>query len=72
MICSSIVILKHYYDGLKTLTGILTSILLVSSKLGEDLYVMYMCMTTDMIGLSTSIMEPISYNVVERREIICV
>jgi hypothetical protein len=72
VICSSIVILKNYYGGLKTLTGIVTSILLVSSKLGEDLYVMYMCITTDMIGLSTSIMEPISYNVVERSQIICV
>ena len=62
---SSYVIIKYYYGGTKTLTGILTNILLVSSKLGEDLYIMYECKTTDMKGLSTSIMEPVSYNVIE-------
>lgn len=62
---SSWVIINHYYGGTKTLTGIFTNILLVSSKLGEDLLIMYECHTTDMIGLSTSIMEPVSYNTVE-------
>ncbi len=62
---SSWVIVKYYYGGAKTLTGIITNILLVSSKLGEDLYIMYECKTTEMIGLSTSIMEPVSYNVIE-------
>ena len=62
---SSWVIIKYYYGGTKTLTGIFTNVLLVSSKLGEDLYIMYECKTTDMIGLSTSIMEPVSYNIIE-------
>ena len=62
---SSWVIVKYYYGGAKTLTGIFTNVLLVSSKLGEDLYIMYECKTTEMIGLSTSIMEPVSYNVIE-------
>lgn len=62
---SSYVIIKYYYGGTKTLTGIVTNILLVSSKLGEDLYIMYECRNTEMLGLSTSIMEPLSYNVLE-------
>ncbi len=66
---SSFVIVKYYYGGAKTLTGIVTNILLVSSKLGEDLYIMYECKTTDMKGLSTSIMEPVSYNVIENSEL---
>lgn len=65
---SSYVIIKYYYGGAKTLTGIATNILLVSSKLGEDLYIMYECRTTEMIGLSTSIMEPVSYNVIEKKD----
>lgn len=65
---SSYVIIKYYYGGAKTLTGIATNILLVSSKLGEDLYIMYECKTTEMIGLSTSIMEPVSYNVIEKKD----
>ena len=68
VIVSSMVIIKHYYGGVKTIAGLLTNVLLVSSKLGEDLYIMYQCTTTDMIGLSTSIMEPTSYNVVETTE----
>ena len=63
---SSYVIIRYYYGGVKTLTGIATNILLVSSKLGEDLYIMYTCRTTEMIGLSTSLMAPISYNVIEK------
>ena len=66
---SSWVILNYYYGGAKTLTGIATNILLVSSKLGEDLYIMYECKTTDMKGLSTSIMEPVSYNVIENSQL---
>jgi len=62
---SSYVIVNHYYGGAKTLTGIATNILLVSSKLGEDIYIMHQCKTTDMKGLSTSITEPVSYNVIE-------
>ena len=65
---SSYVIVKYYYGGAKTLTGIATNILLVSSKLGEDLYIMYECRTTEMLGLSTSIMEPVSYNVIEKKD----
>jgi hypothetical protein len=65
---SSYVIIKYYYGGTKTLTGIVTNILLVSSKLGEDLYIMHECKTTAMKGLSTSIMEPVSYNVVENSQ----
>ncbi len=62
---SSYVIINHYYGGSKTITGIATNILLVSSKLGEDIYIMHQCKTTGMKGLSTSIMEPVSYNVIE-------
>ena len=62
---SSYVIMNYYHGGSKTIAGIATNILLVSSKLGEDLYIMWECKTTDMRGLSTSIMEPVSYNVIE-------
>jgi hypothetical protein len=62
---SSYVIVNYYYGGTKTLAGIATNILLVSSKLGEDFYIMYQCKTTSMKGLSTSIREPVSYNVIE-------
>lgn len=70
VVTSSIVIVNRYYGGTKTLMGIATNVLLVSSKLGEDLYIMYECMTTDMIGLSTTIMEPVSYNCLDTDEII--
>jgi len=65
---SSWVIVKYYYGGTKTLTGIITNVLLVSSKLGEDFYIMGECRTTEMIGLSTSLMKPVSYNVIEYQQ----
>ncbi len=65
VLVSGCVIFIHHYGGLKTFTGFLGSLLLVSQKLGEDFYIMYECSTTDMKGLSTSLQEPVSYNAIE-------
>lgn len=65
MTVSGFVIIYYYHGGLKTLASLASNVLLVSSKLAEDLFIMYECITTDMLGLSTSIMEPVSYNCVE-------
>jgi len=65
VIISGIVIVLHHYGGTKTLSGFVGSILLVSQKLGEDIYIMYECHSTPMKGLSTSLTEPVSYNSIE-------
>jgi len=65
VIISGIVIVLHHYGGTKTLSGFVGSILLVSQKLGEDMYIMYECYSTEMKGLSTSLTEPVSYNEIE-------
>jgi len=62
---SGFVIVFHHYGGTKTLSGFIGSILLVSQKLGEDIYIMYECHSTPMKGLSTSLTEPVSYNSIE-------
>lgn len=66
VVWSSVNIIKHYYESISTITCIVSSVLLVSSKLGEDMYIMYTCLNTNMLGLSTSITEPVSYNTVEK------
>ena len=66
VITSMYYIFTYHYYGMKTLTGFATNILLISTKLGNEIYVMYMCLTTDLIGLSTTLQEPVSYNVLEQ------
>lgn len=66
VITSMYYIITYRYYGMKTLTGFATNILLISTKIGNEIYVMYMCRTTDLSGLSTTLQEPVSYNVLEQ------
>lgn len=62
VLTSSYVIIKYYYGGLESIAGIISNVLLVSSKLYDDIVIM----SSDMKGLSTSIQEPLSYNSLEK------
>lgn len=61
VLTSSYIIVNHYYSGLESIAGIVSNVLLVSSKLYDDIVIM----SSDMKGLSTSVKEPVSYNTLE-------
>ena len=62
---SSILILYYYYDGFRSVTTLITSILLVSQKLYTTFTISSECIRDKPIALSLTRLEPISFNDVD-------
>ena len=62
---SSVLILYYYYDGFRSITTLITSILLVSQKLYTTLTISSECIRDKPIALSLTRLEPISFNDVD-------
>ena len=56
-----------YYDGYRTVTGLVTNVLLVISKLNDDHSIISTCVNSDVITLSTTLSEPVSYNALDKK-----
>jgi hypothetical protein len=59
---SSILILYYYYDGFRSVTTLITSILLVSQKLYSTYVISSECLKDKPLALSLVRLEPISFN----------
>lgn len=64
-ILSAWLICFYFYDGFRSVTGLITNFLLVYKKLYDDRNVLINCKQT--IGLSTALTEPVCYNTLDEK-----
>lgn len=64
-IFSSVLIFGFYYDGFRSVTALITNVLLVIGKLFSTLDITYGCVNHKCLALSTVRHEPISFNDVD-------
>ena len=63
---SSILILYYYYDGVKSITTLITNVILQSGQIYSIYNISKNASTSDLIGLSCMQIEPICYNDVDK------
>jgi hypothetical protein len=64
---SAWVIYYYYYDGFRSVTGLLTNCLLVANKFYSDWGVVKQSTSGDCVALSTFLNEPLSYNCMDKK-----
>jgi hypothetical protein len=66
-ILSAWIIFGYYYDGFRSVTALITNVLLITGKVWNDWNIVNDCITKDCPALSTSLSEPLSYNVLDEK-----
>lgn len=66
-ILSAWIIFHYYYDGFRSVTSLITNVLLVVGKVWNDWNIVNDCLTKDCMALSTALSEPLSYNVLDEK-----
>jgi hypothetical protein len=65
---SSVLIFYHFYDGFRSVTVLVTNVLLVSQKLYQTLTISSTSCNVDTpMALSTTLLEPVSYNDIDKK-----
>lgn len=66
-ILSAWIIFYFYYDGFRSVTALITNVLLVVGKVWNDWNIVNDCLTKDCMALSTALNKPLSYNVLDEK-----